>query len=190
MISSTLESNSNLPLPTSRKHSHTRSITFSGYERTDGLWDIDGHLQDSKPKLLKVQGRTWQAGDFIHDMWIRLTLNNDLFIIDIATTMISHPLMDCKEAIPPMRSLIGIQIGKGWRNKVNEHIGGSNGCTHLRELLQGIATAAYQTIPSAMHFNESLNEQRPHFIGTCKAWDESRSAVLTYYPSFYKPKKD
>ena len=39
-----------MPLPTAvpRKHMHTRDIQCCGYERDDGLWDIEGHLVDTK----------------------------------------------------------------------------------------------------------------------------------------------
>ena len=39
-----------MPLPPAapRKNMHTRDIQCCGYERADGLWDIEGHLVDTK----------------------------------------------------------------------------------------------------------------------------------------------
>ena len=37
-----------LPRPVPRKLSHNRVIDCRGYERDDGLWDIEGHLTDVK----------------------------------------------------------------------------------------------------------------------------------------------
>jgi len=39
-----------MPLPdgSPRKHAHTRAIEYRGYEREDGLWDIEAHMTDTK----------------------------------------------------------------------------------------------------------------------------------------------
>ena len=31
-----------------REHIHTRNVECRGYRRTDGLWDVEGHLTDVK----------------------------------------------------------------------------------------------------------------------------------------------
>ena len=43
-------------------------------------------------------------------------------------------------------NLVGLQIGPGWRRKVQAAIGGRHGCTHITELLGPVATIAYQTL--------------------------------------------
>ena len=37
-----------LPPPAAREPLHTRRVECRGYRRTDGLWDIEGHLVDTK----------------------------------------------------------------------------------------------------------------------------------------------
>ena len=37
-----------LPPAQARVLSHTRAVTYHGYQRDDGLWDIEAHLRDSK----------------------------------------------------------------------------------------------------------------------------------------------
>src|SRR3970282_2145791 len=37
-----------LPNPAPRRLMHTRAIECTGYERDDGLWDIEAHLTDTK----------------------------------------------------------------------------------------------------------------------------------------------
>ena len=39
-----------MPLPeaSKREHLHTRAITYQGFERDDGLWDIEAHMTDTK----------------------------------------------------------------------------------------------------------------------------------------------
>ena len=34
--------------PVERKHLHTRRYEFQGFQRADGLWDIEGHMTDTK----------------------------------------------------------------------------------------------------------------------------------------------
>ncbi|MEY3991305.1 MAG: hypothetical protein RIS04_68, partial [Pseudomonadota bacterium] len=38
-----------LPAPAPRRLSHTRTVVFRGYDREDGLWDIEATLTDVKP---------------------------------------------------------------------------------------------------------------------------------------------
>ena len=37
-----------LSAPATRKLIHKRSVECHGYERSDGLWDIEGHITDVK----------------------------------------------------------------------------------------------------------------------------------------------
>ena len=37
-----------LPDPVPREPLHTRRVECRGYRRADGLWDIEGHLVDTK----------------------------------------------------------------------------------------------------------------------------------------------
>ena len=57
---------------------HTRHVECRGYERDDGLWDIEGHLVDTKPYDMpnddRVSGKI-AAGEALHEMWIRLTVD-------------------------------------------------------------------------------------------------------------------
>jgi hypothetical protein len=83
-----------------------------------------------------------------------------------------------------MNALIGARIGKGWRKTINEHLGGIKGCTHLRELLSNIATAAFQSIPGALFGSD--DNKPPLYLGTCKSWDFNGPVVMRAYPKFYK----
>lgn len=177
-----------LSSPAARTPLHTREITFSGYAREDDLWDIEAHLKDTKSHLFLTGNRTWEAGEAIHDMWLRLTLDNMLVIKAIEVSMDSHPHPECPEVIPPMDALIGARLGKGWRKVIDTHLGGLKGCTHLRELLANIATAAYQSIPGAL-FDPDENKP-PLYLGQCKSWDFDGPVVMRYYPKFYKWKTD
>jgi hypothetical protein len=173
-----------LSTPAPRNPLHTREITFQGYAREDGLWDIEAHLRDFKFQTFTTGGKTWEPGQAFHDMWVRLTVNTELAIQAIEVSMDSHPHPECPQVIPPMDALIGARLGKGWRKTINEHLGGIKGCTHLRELLSNIATAAFQSIPGAL-FDPDDNKP-PLYLGTCKSWDFDGPVVMRAYPKFYK----
>ena len=55
------------------------------------------------------------------------------------------PYAICPTANEVFQNLIGLQIGPGWRRKVQAAIGGRHGCTHITEL-GPVATIAYQTL--------------------------------------------
>ncbi|MDH6421950.1 DUF2889 domain-containing protein [Polynucleobacter sphagniphilus] len=177
-----------LPTPSPRSPLHQRTISLNGYAREDGLWDIEAHLVDTKSHVFNTGTIQWEPGQAIHDMWIRLTVNQELVIQAIEVAMDSHPHPECPEVIPPMDSLIGARLGKGWRKTIELHLGGIKGCTHLRELLASMATAAFQAVPGAL-FDADENKP-PLYLGTCKSWDFDGAAVLRHYPKFYqwKPK--
>jgi hypothetical protein len=173
-----------LPTPAPRNPLHKREITFQGFAREDGLWDIEAHLRDFKFQPFSTGGKIWDPGQAFHDMWVRLTVNTELVIQAIEVAMDSHPYPECPQVIPPMDALIGERIGKGWRKTINEHLGGIKGCTHLRELLSSIATAAFQSIPGALFDGD--DSKPPRHLGTCKSWDVDGPVVMRLYPKFYK----
>ena len=93
-----------------------RNVQCEGFKREDGLWDIEGHLKDTKTYTFKSDSRGQvKAGTAIHEMSIRLTLNDNLKIIDVCVAMDSHPYNICPEIIPNFKKLIGINISKGFR---------------------------------------------------------------------------
>jgi hypothetical protein len=173
-----------LSTPQPRSLLHTREITFQGYTREDGLWDIEGRLKDCKTNPFVTSAKAWQPGEAFHDMWIRVTIDADLVVKNIEAVMDGHPHAECPAAIPPMEGLIGARLGKGWRKTIDIHLGGIKGCTHLRELLTSLATAAFQSVPGA--FFDPSGEKPPLYLGTCKSWDFDGPVVMRVFPKFYK----
>ena len=171
-----------------RKKIHNRNVHCEGYLREDGLWDIEGHLRDTKTYSFKSDHRgEVKAGTAIHDMTIRLTLDDNLNIKDVITIMKSHPYNICPEITPNFKNLIGLTIGKGFRKNVYAKVGGIKGCTHLVELLFPIATTAFQTIYSyKMNKNKSRkNSNTPSLINSCHSWSENNEVIKKYFPDFY-----
>jgi len=126
---------------------HLRDIALRGYEREDGLFDIEGHLTDTKSYSLSAPEQLgFAAGEPVHNMWLRLTVAPDMEIRAVQTDMEATPFTYCLGAAPNMQRIVGLRIGKGFIKEAMARLGGAEGCTHLRELLQPISTVAFQTI--------------------------------------------
>ena len=68
--------------PVDRELVHDRTIVCRGWRRSDGNWDIEGHLVDTKTYGFPNEFRGQvQAGEPIHDMWLRLTIDADMTIV-------------------------------------------------------------------------------------------------------------
>ena len=133
--------------PASRRHYHTRKIECRGYFREDGLWDIEGHMTDVKTYSFENSDRgEVHAGEPVHEMSIRLTLNDE-FEVKAAEAVTDHgPFGVCAAIAPSYEKLVGVKIGFGFRKAVKDRLGGVAGCTHLTELLYPMATVAYHTL--------------------------------------------
>lgn len=129
-----------------RRLLHIRDIRLSGYEREDGLMDVEAHLTDIKTySASNVDRNGIQAGEPLHDMWLRLTLTPELEIVASEAAMDATPYSICPEVTPNFERLKGLVIGKGFLTQAAQRVRGVEGCTHLRELIQQVATVAYQT---------------------------------------------
>jgi hypothetical protein len=182
------------PAPESRRPIHTRQISYQCYLRDDGLWDIEGRLSDVKhlPYLLQFRG-TVPALEPIHEMAVRVTVDESLTIRDIVTSMPYTPFPVCGLAADPMRAMIGVTIGRGWRKTIEQTLGGVKGCTHLRDLLLNLATAAIQAVPTHLENERRLAgtsrriaSEPPHYLGKCMTWAFDGPTVKEYEPVFYK----
>ena len=175
--------------PAKRRHLHTRRVECFGYQREDGLFDIEGHIVDTKTYDCADMEDVTPAGEAIHDMWLRFTLDRDFVIRDVDAAMDARPYTTCPQVLPDMRSLIGLRIGPGFKRQVKERIGGTKGCTHLVELVGPVATVAFQTMASDFvsdNEDKMRNEpQAPHFIGGCHSWRSDGPQVEKRFPHFF-----
>ena len=75
----------------------------------------------------------------------------------------------CPTAAPNFTRLEGMQIKPGFLRDATHRVGGTVGCTHLRELLQQMATTAFQTINAAKTRREMVAEgvADEHPAATC-----------------------
>ena len=130
-----------------RELAHRRQITLNGFVRSDGLFDIEAKLTDHKTYSFPSDFRGEVTPDLpVHHMIVRVTITNERIITAAEAITITGPYSVCPKANEVFDELVGMQIGPGWRRKVQAAIGGRHGCTHITELLGPVATVAYQTL--------------------------------------------
>jgi hypothetical protein len=181
-----------LPTPAARTHLHTRAVTYRGYLREDGLWDIEGELSDVKTYAADLSERgPMPPGTPVHGMAIRVTVDDTMTIREIASAMDFTPFAECEQGTDPMQRMVGACMGPGWRQAIERALGGIKGCTHLRELLFNMATAAYQTVFPYQQHQRTLAgvapgaiTEPPYHLGRCIAWDFNGPVVQRHYPQF------
>ncbi len=133
--------------PATRELLHVRSVECRGYARDDGLWDIEGSLKDVKTYPFENRWRGLVlAGDPVHEMTVRLTIDDRLNIKAAEAFTRNSPYEVCPSAAWAFRRLEGLRIKGGWMRDVKERYGRAQGCTHLLELLYPIGTTAFQTV--------------------------------------------
>lgn len=114
-----------MPLPpnefsASRIELHLRQIEMRGFERDDGLFDIEGRVTDRKPRAFKspARARHISAGEFIHDMWLRMTVDRDLVVRSVSSVTDASPFPVCQRGNVNLDRIIGMKIGAGWSSEV------------------------------------------------------------------------
>jgi len=181
-----------LSAPAARKPLHRRLIDMRGYAREDGLFDIEGHLEDSKSNAFNTLDRHLEPGDVLHGMWIRLTIDDTLTIHECEAATDFSPYSICPQAAPNFARLAGLRIGPGFNRAVAERVGGTVGCTHLREMLAQLATVAFQTTYAARQARRAAEAKagappRPPLLNTCLAYSEDSPVVARQWPDHARP---
>lgn len=177
--------------PVAREHLHQRAIKIDGYRRGDGLFDIEAHLTDQRDYGFDSLDRGFVApGENLHEMWVRLTVDEDMRIIASEAVTDHGPFGICPGGAATMPRLAGMVIGKGFLKEAYARLGGTEGCTHLRELLQQIATTAFQTLwpvrsrrVAATGSPDEAGATR--LLGTCFAFASDGPVVRRRWPDRY-----
>ena len=152
-----------------REAVHKRQINCNGFVRADGLYDIEAELTDHKTYDFPSDFRGTVTPDLaVHHMVLRITIDRDRVIQHAEAITITGPYAICPTANAVFDNLVGLQIGPGWRRKVQTAIGGRHGCTHITELLGPVATIAYQTL-----YGEEARQKRQS--GTLSDQDKQAS---------------
>ena len=172
-----------------RKLIHTRAIECKGYQREDGLWDIEAHLVDTKTYVhtRRHGGQARQPGEPLHNMWLRLTIDLDLRIHVAEAKTDDGPYPICGDIAINFKTLAGVKIGPGWRREIAARLGGVKGCTHLVELLGPLGTTAFQATGRARQAREAGKPalKKPYQLNSCHVYKDDSKAVRERWPEFY-----
>ncbi len=169
-----------------RSPMHTRTIRLDGFQRDDGLYDIEAELTDTKSYAFDTHERAVPPGTPLHNMQARLTVNDDLEIFAAEAVTNFGPFSICGGGAPSFGNLVGLTIRPGFLKAANQRLAGTISCTHLRELLQQMATVAFQTTyPVRSRKLAAQPETPPRLLNTCYAYDTNGPVVAHRWPQFY-----
>lgn len=125
-----------------------------------------------------LTGETFPAG-VIHHMVIRLLVNcSNLLIEDVDVELKAVPREACRETIDCLAQIKGMTIAKGFTSTVKKLAGGRKGCTHLVELIQAMAPAAFQGFGAhqsqkPLKFDpDRVRMMSQYLVNTCRTWRE------------------
>ena len=177
-----------MPLSTSsvgRRRLHVRRVVYEGFERDDGLFDIDAHIADVKDHDFELLTGVRPAGEPVHSMHVRVTIDRAYTIHAIEARTDRMPYPDaCDRIAPAYRKLVGANLVKGFRKMLHDTMGSVHGCTHLTELLGYLPTAAVQTFAGLRR--EDAGTGKPFQLDRCHALETTTDTVRQYYPQWYR----
>jgi Protein of unknown function (DUF2889) len=176
------------PSTSRRALKHTRAIQIEAFARDDGLWDIDAHITDIKTRDAKLASGVRPAGQPMHDLWMRITVDRQLNVVGAEAVSDAVPYAGfCNTIGPAYAKLIGLNLLKGFRDGVRQRLSGIQGCTHLTELAQILPTAAIQAFAGEVFDTRdgaAADDQteKPFQLDRCHALRSDGAAVAKYYP--------
>lgn len=159
---------SHVPLsaPTRPAHRNISAASTSTALSAKTGWTSKAPLDTKAVDVLVNREGIRRAGEPIHHMWIRATVNTELVVQSIEAVMDAHPLGGCPAALAGMQKMVGCCMARGWRKSIEANLGSITGCTHMRELLQSMATATFKALwaPSTL-----TPTPRPATLASAKA---------------------
>ena len=168
-----------------RREIHHRIIDMRAYAREDGLYDAEAHLVDTKPfDFLRPSSPVpAPAGQALHDLWVRITVDEDFTVRAIEAASDVTPWGICKQAEATLSVLVGEKLARGWSSRVKERLRGAASCTHLMEMLIPLATTALQGINA---LRTDLHHS-PQKVDSCYAFGREREVVKLLWPQHWQP---
>jgi Protein of unknown function (DUF2889) len=177
------------PAAPERKLKHRRNIDVQVFSRGNGLWEVDAHITDVKTRDAQLAGGIRKAGDPIHEMLLRLVVDEQFNVIEAGAQTFKMPYPDlCDQHGDAYGRLVGLNLLKGFRAAAKEVLGGVNGCTHITELCQVLPTAVLQAFVGEVRDSREnpASGKRPFQIDACHALRSDGEAVRLHYPRWYR----
>lgn len=175
-----------------RQELHHRQLDLRFFRRSDGLYEVEGSLVDTKSQPFRRQlaSRDTPPGEPLHDMTLILVLDETLEVKDVSARMRATPFTVCSGASQTLAPLKGLRIGPGWNQKVRELLRGAASCSHLMELLGPMATTTLQGLaPQRLaRLNEpGRMQERQAKVDSCYAYAAHREVVGVLWPDLHQP---
>jgi hypothetical protein len=160
-------------------------VRYEGFQRGDGLFDIDAHIEDVKDHDFELLTGTRPAGEPVHKMHVRVTIDRGFNIheVEARTDRMPYPGA-CDRIGPAYTKLVGANLVSGFRKRLHDLMGGIHGCTHLTELLGYLPTAAVQMFAGLQR--EDDGTQKPFQLDRCHALETTTETVREHYPKWYR----
>jgi hypothetical protein len=178
------------PPAVTREPLHLRRIEMRGFRRSDGLFELEATLVDTKPRDFTppVVGRLVPAGEALHQFAVRLVFDAGLTVLDVHAATEAAPYAECPGAAAALQTLKGLSMTSGWNKAVRERLAGAASCTHLMELLTPMATAAFQSLAGLFpERSERVDaDGRPLKIDSCYGYRAQGEVVLKRWPAFHR----
>ena len=164
------------------------------------MLDIEGHLVDTRGhETHTARSGALPAGAPVHDMWVRLTVDDELIIRAAVSATESSPYLRCTEVTPNTSQLVGLKVSSGFKREMHARIGNTQGCTHIVTLIEALATVAVQTLVGKQRdahpdrrfavFGARGAGSRPPLIDSCHTYSADSPVTQTLWPAYYRPPK-
>lgn len=174
-----------------REELHHRQLDLRFFKRSDGLFEIEGRLLDRKthPFRRVLHDRDTPPGTPLHDITVRLVIDDGLLVHDASASYAASPFHVCHEAASTLAPLKGLRIGAGWNKRVRELLSGAASCTHIRELLGPMATTAFQGLaPQRLaRMTDPRSDEHQGKVDSCYAYARDGEVVARLWPNLRSP---
>jgi hypothetical protein len=175
--------------PLQRTLMHTRQVVVQVFERSDGLFDVEASLQDTKTFDMPLATGVRPAGEPIHAMQLQLVVDRTLGIQSATSVTTAMPYVGtCDQHGNAYAQLAGLNLMRGFRAAVNQRLAGRLGCTHLTEMCAVLPTAVLQAFAGrVLDVREGSDDAHPPYqLDRCHALRREGPVVQTYYPRWFQ----
>ena len=177
------------PAAPQRQLKHRRQIDVQVFARGNGLWEVDATLSDVKTRVAHMAEGLRPAGTPIHDMLLRLVVNEQFDIVEAGSETRWMPYTGtCDAHDDAYQRLVGLNLLRDFRKHLRQRVGGVLGCTHITELAQVLPTAVVQAFVGEVidTRGDSDGASQPFQIDRCHALSSSGEVVRLHYPRWYR----
>jgi hypothetical protein len=178
------------PAAPERQLKHRRQIDVQVYARGNGLWEVDAVLTDVRTRESALRDGPRAAGTPIHDMLLRLVVDERLNIVEAGSQTRWMPYTGhCNSHGDAYTRLVGLNLMHNFRAELRHRVGGVLGCTHITELAQTLPTAVVQAFAGEVIDTRGTAEgaSKPFQIDRCQALRSDGEVVRMHYPRWYHP---